>query len=133
MALKKIIFPDAVRFFRGQRWVNIGLRTLHLVGLAGLGAGFLYAAADHSWQLYYQITLYSGLGLMLIAIWNHGVWLLQLRGQAILFKLLLLLLIPLFPGWEKTIFLLIILISGVISHAPGKVRYYSLWHRRHLE
>ncbi|MCP3668451.1 MAG: hypothetical protein GY696_39205 [Gammaproteobacteria bacterium] len=133
MELQKIIFPDATRFFRGQRWVNIGLRTLHLVGLAGLGAGFLYAAADLSWQLYYKITLYSGLGLMLIAIWNHGVWLLQLRGQAILFKLLLLLLMPLFPGWEKTILLLIILISGVISHAPGKVRYYSLWHRRHLE
>ncbi|MCP4996377.1 MAG: hypothetical protein GY934_21775 [Gammaproteobacteria bacterium] len=126
MALQKIFFPDAARAFRGQRWVNIGLRTLHLVGIAGLGAGFLYTAADLSWQLYYQITLYSGLGLMLIAIWNHGVWLLQLRGQAILFKLLLLLLIPLFPGWEKTIFLLIILISGVISHAPGKVRYYVL-------
>ncbi|HHH39828.1 MAG TPA: hypothetical protein ENK50_09670 [Sedimenticola sp.] len=133
MTAGKVLFPDHSRFFPGQRWVNIGLRTLHLLGVAGLGAGFLYAAADDAWRPYLWLTLASGAGLSLISIWNQGVWLLQLRGQAILLKLLLLGLIPLWPAWKLPLFVAVILISGVISHAPGKVRYYSLYHRRQIE
>ena len=127
------LFPAESRFFPGQRWTNIGLRTLHLIGIAGLGAGFLYAAADDSWRLYLYLASLSGLGLTLISIWSNGIWLLQLRGQAILFKLLLLAMIPLWPQWRLPLFLAVLVISGLISHAPASVRYYSLYHRRRIE
>jgi hypothetical protein len=130
MSFKSQLLPRRSRYFRGQRWVNIGLRTLHLIGIAGLGAGFLYVGVDQSWRLYLLLTLLSGTGLILISIWNNGIWLLQLRGQAVLLKLLLLGLIPLWPGLKLPLFIGVLLISGLISHAPANVRYYSLYHRR---
>lgn len=133
LSLKRILFPRESRFFRGQRWVNIGLRSLHLIGLAGLGGGFLYPAAGDHWRLYFELLIWSGIGLSVISVWNNGIWLLQLRGQAILLKLLLLALIPHLPEWRITLLLAIILISGVVSHAPASVRYYSLIHRRRIE
>ena len=133
MVAKGLIFPRNSRFFPGQRWVNISLRTLHLIGLAGLGGGFLYASESESWRLFLSLTLWSGTGLMLISIWNNGIWLLQVRGQAILLKLLLLALIPLWPEMKVPLFLAVIVISGLISHAPANVRYYALFHGRRIE
>jgi hypothetical protein len=133
MGPRALIFPRESRFFPGQRWVNVLFRTLHLVGLGGLGAGFLYPAADDSWRIYLDLVLLSGVGLMLISLYSNGIWLLQLRGQVILLKLLLLAMIPLFSGVTETLFILVILLSGWISHATGDVRYYSPFHRRRID
>ena len=132
MLLRRLLFPQESRHFRGQRWINISLRTLHLIGLAGLGGGFLYPAAGDQWKVYLDLVLWSGIGLLGIAVWNNGVWLLQLRGQAILLKLVLLGLMPLFPDWRFSLLLLIVVLSGVVSHAPASVRYYSFYPRREL-
>jgi len=133
MQLKRLLFPEESRFFPGQRWVNIALRTLHLIGIAGLGGGFFYASEGDSWRTFFDLTLWSGAGLTAIAVWNDGVWLVQLRGQAILLKLLLLGLMPLLPSLRLPLFLAILVISGVMAHAPASVRYYSLWHRRRID
>jgi len=133
MQFKRLIFPDESRFFPGQRWVNITLRTLHLIGIAGLGGGFFYPAEGDLWQAFFDLTLWSGFGLATIAVWNNGIWLVQLRGQAILLKLLLLGLMPLFPALRLSLFLAVLVISGLISHAPANVRYFSLIHRRRID
>ena len=111
----------------------MSLRTLHLVGVAGLGAGFLYAAADESWLLYFYLTQVTGILMVLVALYRNFIWLIQLRGQAVLFKLLLLGLIPLFPELKAVLLILVVLVSGWISHAPGRVRYYSIYHRGQLD
>ncbi|WP_260292358.1 hypothetical protein [Sedimenticola hydrogenitrophicus] len=133
MSLKAQLFPAESRYLPGQRWLNVLFRTLHLVGLGGLGAGFLYPAADDSWQLYLQITLVSGIGLSLISIYSNGIWLIQLRGQVVFLKLVLLALMIPFPQLRAELFILIILLSGWIAHATAQVRYYSLYHRRRIE
>lgn len=133
MGIKSWLFPENSRFFPGQRWMNIGLRTLHLLGLAGLGAGFLYPGTDEVWRSYLSLTLWSGLGMCLIFAWSNGIWLVQLRGHAILLKILLLALIPLWPDAGATLFITVIVISGLISHAPASVRYYSVFHGRRVE
>ena len=133
MTLKARLFPRESRFLPGQRWLNVLFRTLHLVGLGGLGAGFLYPAVDESWRLYLYLTLISGVGLSLISIYSNGIWLIQLRGQMVFLKLLLLALIAPFPEHKTALFILIILISGWIAHAPARVRYYSPYHRRRIE
>jgi len=133
MALRQLLFPAESRFFPGQRWVNISLRTLHLIGVAGLGGGFLYTAEGDAWRAFLDLTIWSGIGLTAISVWNNGIWLFQLRGQAILLKLLLLGLMPLLPSLRLPLFLVILVVSGVIAHAPAKVRYYSLLHGRCIE
>lgn len=132
MHLKQLLFPAESRFLPGQRWVNIMLRTLHLIGIAGLGGGFFYPAEGDLWRMFFDLTLWSGVGLASIAIWNNGIWLIQLRGQAILLKLILLGLMPLFPALRLPLLLAILIVSGVISHAPASVRYYSLFHGRRI-
>ena len=127
------LFPEESRYFPGQRWCNIGLRTLHLLGISGLGGGFLYPGLESDWLGYLYLTTFSGIGLTLIFIWSNGIWLLQLRGQAILLKILLLALMPLWPELRLPLFVLVIVISGVISHAPAKVRYYSPLYGRCIE
>jgi len=133
MPLRSWLFPAESRFFAGQRWINIALRTLHLLGIAGLGAGFLYAGVDESWRGYLTLTLFSGLGLSLLFFWSNGIWLIQLRGQLILLKILLLAAIPLWPAAGPPLFVTVILISGLISHAPADLRYFSLFHGRRIE
>ncbi|MEA3274894.1 MAG: hypothetical protein U9Q81_06290 [Pseudomonadota bacterium] len=134
MKLRPRLFPPESRFFPGQRWINIGLRTLHLLGMAGIGAAFLVpGAADGAWHDYLWLTLASGLGLILIFVWSNGIWLIQLRGQAILLKVLLLALIPVWPSAGPALFAAVVLLSGIISHAPARVRYFSPFHGRMLE
>ncbi len=132
MLTKQQFFPSQSRYFPGQRWINILLRTLHLIGIAGLGGGFLYSKVVPGWEPFWDLTIWSGLGLVVISIWNNGIWLIQLRGQAVLFKVLLLAMIPLWPAMKLPFFVAVIAISGLISHAPARVRYYSLYHRRQI-
>lgn len=130
---RQAIFPAKSRFLPAHRWINISLRTLHLIGIAGLGAGFFYAGVDDAWHNYFYLTLVTGLILALLSIWSNGIWLIQLRGQLILFKLLLLFMATLLPEMKFGLILLLIMLSSVVSHAPGEVRYYSLYHRRRIE
>ncbi len=79
------------------------------------------------------MTLFSGLGLSLLFFWSNGIWLIQLRGQLILLKIFLLAAIPLWPAAGPALFITVILISGVVSHAPADLRYFSLFHGRRIE
>jgi hypothetical protein len=124
----------ALRFFPGQRWLNIALRSLHLLGVAGMGVGFLAPEVpDHAWRHYLMLTLVTGVGMSLIDAWSDRRWLVQLSGQAVLVKLLLLALIPLWPAAGPPIFAAVILLSAVVSHAPARLRHYSLIRGRALE
>ena len=117
------------RSFPAKRWVSIALRCFHLVGICGLAGGYLFDLPESEWFVYLLITLASGFLMILKEVYTDGIWLLQLRGQAIFFKLLLLGFGVVFiPVPDIRIFLVVVLISGVVAHAPGKLRYYSIWH-----
>jgi hypothetical protein len=132
-SFRATLFPNRSRFLPGHRWINIILRTLHLIGITGLGAGFLYSGVDDSWQSYLHLTLSSGFLLLMLSVWSNGIWLVQLRGQLIILKLILLLVAMLLPDLKFGLILLLIALSSVVSHAPGDIRYYSLYHRRRIE
>ena len=71
------------------------------------------------------LTVVSGMAMMLIEIWSDGVWLIQLRGIGTLLKLGLLAM-TFIVGLQPAILLSVIIIAGLISHAPAKVRYFML-------
>ena len=130
---RQCLFPRSTREFRGKRWVKIALRTLHLVGVAGIGGGFLYGAAVENWRVYLYLTLLSGAAMTVLEIWSNGIWLLQLRGIAVMVKLGLMAVLALWPVADAALFIVIIVISGAIAHAPGAVRYFSPWRWRRLD
>ncbi len=127
------LFPESSRFFPGQRWIDICLRTLHLIGLSGAGYGFFGAGESFNWQPFLLLTVTSGTAMMLISIWSNGIWLLQLRGQTILLKLVLLAMILLQSNYHAELFIAVIVLSGLISHAPGNTRYYSVFYGRRID
>jgi len=132
MSLYRILFPASSREFFGKRWSNIVLRTLHIVGMIGLG-GYLFGAERALWLPYVLLTLGTGLGLMLLYIISNGIFFIQLRGIAILLKLVLLAMIPLTDLSATGLLIAVIAISAVIAHAPGDIRYFSILHGRRIE
>jgi len=75
----------------------------------------------------------SGVLFVGLEIWSNGIWLIQLRGLAITLKLFFILLIYFFPDYSVFLLITVIIISGIISHAPGDIRYYSLFHKKRLD
>jgi len=113
-----------------KRWSKISLRTLHLLAVAGVGGGILFALEKDLWINYWWLALVSGVLMTVMDIAANPVWIVQVRGVVIIFKLILLALMVSYPAWGSFLLLVIIIISAVISHAPGKLRYYSFYHRR---
>ncbi|MBN1008160.1 hypothetical protein [Amphritea pacifica] len=121
------LIPQQKRHLPGKRWISIMLRSLHLVGIAGLAGAYLFHQPQAAWFPYLLLAVGSGVLMVAKELYVDSIWLYQLRGQLILFKLLLLsAAIYWFTQPQAWIYIVVILISGVISHAPGKVRYYSI-------
>lgn len=117
------------RFLPAQRWINIALRGLHLIGIAGLAGGFLFDLPESRWVAYWYLTLATGTLLTALYLWTDTGWLLKLKGQAILAKLALLALAYAYPAWRAEFFVLVILLSAFFAHAPDRVRSYD-WGRK---
>ncbi len=113
-----------------KRWTKISLRTLHLLAVAGVGGGILFGLEKDLWINYWWLAMASGFLMMLIDIISNPVWVVQVRGVSIFIKLILLACLGSNPDWDGPLVVLIIIISAVISHAPGKLRYYSVYHRK---
>jgi len=113
-----------------KRWIKISLRTLHLLSVAGAGGGILFGLEKGLWAGYWWLALVSGSLLMLIDIVSNPVWVVQVRGIVIFAKLLLLLFLGSYPSMDRWLLMVVIVMSAVISHAPGKLRYYSVYHRK---
>jgi len=133
MNLQQLFFPEKNRWFHGKRWVNISLRTLHLLGTAGIGGAFLYQAPTEAWMPYVWLVLLSGFGMLCLEVWSNGIWLLQVRGVAVLVKVILLASLLVIDGVDAMVLVLVIVISGVVSHAPARIRYFSVVHGRQME
>jgi len=113
-----------------KRWTKIGLRTLHLLSVAGVGGGILLGLDKGLWVNYWWLALISGGLLMLVDIVSNPVWVVQVRGIVIFVKLLLLVFLGSDLSLDRWLIIVVIVMSAVISHAPGSLRYYSLYHRK---
>lgn len=131
--LGRWFFPQRSRQFAGKRWCKIFLRTLHLFGIAGIGGAYLYHAPAADWQPFLWLTLTTGIAMVLVELWSHGIWILQVRGLAIALKLTLLGLATGLPtAADPWLIFVVICISGVIAHAPSAQRYYSPFYGRKI-
>ena len=113
-----------------KRWTKISLRTLHLLAVTGVGGGVLFGLEKSLWLNYWWLALATGGLMMLMDMISNPVWIVQVRGLVIILKLILLGFLGRYPAWDSFLLIFIIIISAVISHAPGKLRYYSIYHRK---
>ena len=131
MGVDEALTPQDGKTFR-KRWANISLRTLHLVGTAGVVGGVLFQVPEASWHPYLWLTVASGGGMLLLDVWGNALFFAQVRGLAVVAKIALLACMPHLTAYQIHLLLLTIVLSGVVSHAPAKVRYYSIFHGREI-
>jgi len=115
--------------FIGKRWLKISLRTAHLVGFSGVFSSIL---TSNEQDFYWGITIVSGLGLLSLEALSNFVWFVQIRAVAMYIKVILLTCVFFFDEYAWHCLVAIIIISGMISHAPSSVRYYSFVHGRKI-
>lgn len=115
---------DNVRDFPGKRWLNLSLRTLHIAGIVLLG-GALLGGADTSSGAW--LTFVSGVTMFVSDTWANPAQLREVAGFGILFKLLLVALMAIQPGFALVLFWLILALSTLLSHAPGPLRHRQIF------
>lgn len=127
---RALLFPQPKRDFPAQRWVRISVRTWHLLSM-----GFLLGGTAHGLTLAAQpievwSTFASGLVFVGLELYASGIWLLQLKGLAVILKLLLLGAAVASPEHSLPYLIAAVVIGGISSHMPGKYRYFSPFHGR---
>lgn len=115
---------DNVRDFPGRRWLNLSLRTVHLSGIVLLGAALLGAgeAATAAW-----LTLISGLAMFAGDAWANPAHLREVAGFGVVAKLALVTIMVVHPPSALPVFWAILVLSSVLSHAPGALRHRRLF------
>lgn len=115
----------SIRDFPGKRWLNVGLRAVHVVGLILLGAGLLSQASEMGLAI--TLTVSSGLAMFLIDTWANPAQLREVAGFGVLIKLALIGLMAAQPAIALTIFWFLVLLSTLLSHAPASFRHKQLF------
>ena len=108
-----------------RRLANVIVRTIHLVGIAGLFGNAMMGSSE---SIYINLAIVSGIILTVLEAYPGTIWFVQIRGICLYLKLLLLLLLHIYPDTAIPCLIAVIVISGVISHAPSWIRYFSVQH-----
>jgi len=120
-----LLFPDPPRRIPAHRWLSVGLRTAHLISFGILLGGHVFEIDPARVVPFLVATIVTGAGLMLLELASTCHWLFMGKGVAVLLKLLLLLLVPLF--WEHRVAILtaVVILASVAAHMPSRLRHYS--------
>ena len=115
---------DNVRDFPGRRQLNLSLRTAHLAGIVLLGAALLGAGGitAGAW-----LTLLSGVGMFAGDAWANPAHVREVAGLGVLVKLALVAVMALYPPVALPVFWSILVVSTLLSHAPGSLRHRRLF------
>ncbi|MCB1914379.1 MAG: hypothetical protein KDG52_01470 [Rhodocyclaceae bacterium] len=108
------------------RWTGIVLRAVHTACVILLGAALLNGTPSATATL---LVLASGATLFALDLWQFPRHVFELSGIAVLVKLLLVALMAVDESLRLPMFWLIVLWSGVFSHAPANLRHLRLSRR----
>lgn len=115
---------DPIRDFPGKRWLNMLLRTIHIVGVVLFGAALLGAGSP---PLGATVILASGLSMLAIDTWSKPEHLCEIAGFGVLLKLALIGLISVLQQLALPAFWILVVFSTLLAHAPGHIRHRRLF------
>jgi hypothetical protein len=113
----------------GLRLVNVGCRTLHLVGVSALFGGVLWGIPGERLGPALALTVASGAALLVAEALAGAEWLLEGRGLLVLAKLALLGAVPFAGPYAIGLLALALVVAAVGSHMPARLRH-AAWGRR---
>lgn len=107
-----------------RRWLNVVLRSFHLVGVILLGAALL--GAPLSGDTAAAAVALTGLLMFGLDTWSYPGQLREAAGAVVLAKLALVTWMALDENARPLLFWLVVLGSSISSHAPAKFRHWRL-------
>lgn len=116
----------------GRRAISVLLRTAHLASFGGLLGGHVFDVDPARLVPWLVGTIVTGAGMMALELVASVDWLGTGKGLAVLVKLGLLGMVPVFWEHRVAILLAVVILSGVASHMPRQFRHYQVvrLHRR---
>ncbi|RMH38177.1 MAG: hypothetical protein D6689_20015 [Deltaproteobacteria bacterium] len=111
----------------GVRAFRIACRTAHIVGSCFLVGGHAYGASRDALIPWLIATVASGALLIASDLRESLQWFRELRGVAVLAKASLLLLVLAWWQHRVAILVAVIVVGSVVSHMPGRYRYWVLF------
>lgn len=114
---------ENLRDFPGRRWVNLGLRTVHVAGVVHLGIALATRGAPGPGA---AVVLLSGLAMFIGDSYVDPHHWRDVAGAGTLLKLLLVGLMALLPAQGIALFWIVLVGSILLSHAPARLRHRRL-------
>lgn len=107
-----------------RRWFRLTCRSLHLLTTSVLVGGHFFGMPSAELRPWLYGVVATGAGLMATDLLQGVGYLREVRGVTQLGKIALVAAVALL--WDFRLFILfaIVLLSGVVSHMPGRYRYY---------
>jgi hypothetical protein len=119
--------------YRRPAWMRVAdilLRTGH-VGFAGiLLGGFIFEVPLYELHLWHYLTIFTGLGLLLLELRHSLNWPHQIRGLFGIVHIGLPGLVHLFPAMVLPFTWITLATGGIGSHMPRKFRHWSILYRK---
>jgi hypothetical protein len=127
-----VVFPEQPRRLRHERWLNIAFRTAHLLTSGILLGGHVFDVGPDRLATWLVLTVLTGSALVLLELYRSGRWLFMLQGLLVMLKVALTALVLVW--WEARVVLLsaVVLLGGLGSHMPSRLRHYSVLHGREI-
>jgi hypothetical protein len=110
--------------------LRTSIRAAHTVAVAAFYGGHVYRVPDDRLGLAWIAVIGTGLAFAMLEIARTPVWAVQVRGVAVYLKIALMFGAGASPMLRVPLLTLALVIGVVVSHMPGRYRYYSLFHRR---
>ena len=120
------LFPERYRYLPYNRWINLTLRSLHILSFSVLTGGHYFNQPVAMLLPWLYAVLVTGGLMVAVELYGSFTFLIELRGLSVLLKILLLAMIPWY--WEFRFYFLvaIIMLASVTSHMQGKYRHISI-------
>jgi hypothetical protein len=123
-SLYVLMFPDPPRRIPAHRALSIAFRTVHLATFGALLGGHIFGADPARLRPFLVMTIGSGAALMAIELASTFEWFLTVKGMAVLLKLALLAMIPVFWNHRVSLLLITVVVASISSHMPSRFRHY---------
>ncbi len=119
----KVVFTEEKP--KSGRALRVTLRTLHIIGFSIFSGGLWFGVPQAELMPWLYASVLTGAGLMALELLVGLDWFLRLAGGVTLLKLALLLLVPVFPDYNRFLLLPAIVLSSVGSHMPSWLRHFN--------
>ncbi len=126
-SVQSMLFPEPPRRLPHSRWWNIAARTVHVGATGVLLGGHVFDVPAGQLYALLWLAIATGAALVFIEVYPSAHWAHQVCALFVYVKLALLCLILVF--WEERVWILlgVLGVASVGSHAPRRVRHYSIW------